>query len=580
MNRCLFVAPCFTLTAFCFLIISCTSSSPADVSEIPSDALTISKGERSFVSNCGTCHNFYHVGTGPQLAGITSDTSVRWIRDFIRDPKKLIESGDERAVRLFKAYKTIMPSFGHLPDDEISAIIAYMHTRGKEDKEAGLEDTTDIKNPIPDSIVTSDLLVDVKLVTQIPASADKPPLSRIIKLDYQPATGTLFILDLRGKLYKLVNNEPKLYMDMRALNPAFVDKPGLGTGFGSFAFHPGFEKNGLLYTTHTELPSKASADFQYADSIPVMVQWVLTEWKTDPGSFPFSGKGREILRVNTPTGVHGMQEIAFNPGSKAGDEDYGYLYIAIGDGGSTIIGHPLVSPVAEKIWGSIIRIDPTGTNSRNGKYGIPSTNPFAESQSEGKAPEIYAYGFRNPHRFSWTRSGRLLAANIGERHIEAVYMIFPGRYYGWPIREGTFTEKFFKSTGKIYPIPPDDSIHQIAYPIAQYDHDEGTAIAGGFEYNGSSIPALKGKYLFGDIASGRLFYVNMKHLDPSKQATIMKWNISVNGQATTLSSLCNNKRVELRFGIDKMGEIYLLTKADGKIYKLVSARSERKLKLE
>jgi hypothetical protein len=114
------------------------------------------------------------------------------------------------------------------------------------------EDTNDIKNPIPDTIKTSDLVVEVDSFTQIPRSSDQLPATRIIKMDYQPNRGELFVLDLRGKLYKLINGKSQVYMDMVTLIPKFIHQPGLATGFGSFAFHPQFEKNGLLYTTHTE----------------------------------------------------------------------------------------------------------------------------------------------------------------------------------------------------------------------------------------------------------------------------------------------------------------------------------------
>ena len=290
-----------------------------------------------------------------------------------------------------------MPSFGYLPDEEINAMIAFIHTKKRQVRILVKEDTNDIKNPIPDSIKTSDLVIGVDSLTQIPRSSDQMPLTRIIKLDYQPNTGELFILDLRGKLYKLVNGKPTVYMDMTTLKPKFIHQPGLATGFGSFAFHPEFAKNGLLYTTHAEPPGSAKADFNYPDSIPVTLQWVLTEWKTDPANFPFSGKGREIFRIDMPTAIHGMQEISFNRLSKPGDRDYGLLYIGIGDGGSTEIGYPLVSPIPHRIWGSIIRIDPLGHNSKNGQYGIPPINPFADSAD--RAREVYAYGFRNPHRY-------------------------------------------------------------------------------------------------------------------------------------------------------------------------------------
>jgi glucose/arabinose dehydrogenase len=359
---------------------------------------------------------------------------------------------------------------------------------------------------------------------------------------------------------------------MATLKPKFIHQPGLATGFGSFAFHPQFEKNGLLYTTHAEPSLSAPADFNYPDSIPTTLQWVLTEWKTDPAHFPFTGTGREIFRIDMPTSIHGMQEIAFNPLAKPGDKDYGLLYIGIGDGGSTEIGFPLVSTVPQNIWGSIIRIDPQGNNSRNGKYGIPSNNPFSKGDGLKKAGEVYAWGFRNPHRINWSKSGQLFSINIGEHNIEALNMIMPGHFYGWPIREGTFMERFFNDIGKVYPLPANDSIYHVTYPVAQFDHDEGTAISGGFEYTGKAVPQLVGKYVFGDIGTGKLFYVDMKELKLGKQSTIKKWNISVDGVPTTLTKLCGNTRVDLRFAKDKNGELYLLTKEDGKIYKLVKPK--------
>ncbi len=551
---------------------SCNPNTSSDVSSLPSDSATITKGQNSFVNNCTSCHNFNQNGIGPQLAGVTSEHSVDWIKNFIRDPKKIIDSGDTTAQKLVKQYKAIMPSFGYLPDEEINAMIAFIHTKKRIVRIAVKEDTNDLKNPIPDSIKTSDLVVGVDSVTQIPPSSDELPLTRIIKLDFQPNTGELFILDLRGKLYKLLNGKPTVYMDIATLKPKFIHQPGLATGFGSFAFHPEFAKNGLLYTTHAEPPGSGKADFNYPDSIPITLQWVLTEWKTDPANFPFSGKGREIFRIDMPTAIHGVQEISFNRLAKPGDQDYGLLYIGIGDGGSTEIGYPLVSQISQKIWGSIIRIEPLGSNSKNGQYGIPLRNPFSDSAKNAR--EVYAYGFRNPHRINWSKSGQLFSINIGEHNIEALNMIMPGRFYGWPIREGTFMERFFNDMGKVYPLPSNDSIYHVTYPVAQFDHDEGTAICGGFEYTGTAIPQLSDKYVFGDIGTGKLFYVNMKDLRLGSQATIRKWNISMNGVPTTLAELCRNTRVDLRFGKDRNGELYLLTKEDGKVYKLVEPKGK------
>ena len=562
-----------TVLALLYVLSSCTSETTVDTSGIATDSATIAAGEVSFNKNCSGCHNFRQDGIGPQLGGLTTEIPAGWIHNFIKNPQQVISSGDERASQMFSKYKTVMPSLASLKEDEINGIIAFMHTHKSSDQPVPMVKGNEISNPIPDPIALSNLLVDIKPFTQIPPSNDSAPRARITKLDFQKKTGDLFILDLRGKLYKLQHEQPTVYMDMAKLNPNFVSEPGLATGFGSFTFHPDFAKNGLLYTTHTEKPASGKANFGYADSIKVTVQWVITEWKTDkPGASAFSGKSRELFRVNMVSGIHGVQEITFNPNSKPGDDDYGLLYIGVGDGGCVENGYAFLAHSTEKIWGTILRIDPMGSNSANGQYGIPSGNPFVKSPDRKTLGEIYAYGFRNPHRINWTRSGKMLASNIGQAHIESLNLVMPGHDYGWPIREGNFVSSDLNgNTGKVYPLPVNDSIYKITYPVAQFDHDEGSAISGGFEYWGTAIPALKGKYLFGDIPTGRLFYVDVADIKQGKQALIKEWKILVNNIPRTLKELCGNDRVDLHFGRDSKGELYILTKADGKVYRLVSA---------
>src|SRR5690606_13416558 len=124
-------------------------------------------------------------------------------------------------------------------------------------------------------------------------------------------------------------------------------------------------------------------------TLDVKLQWVISEWKTErPGSFPFKGKSRELFRVNMVGQSHGVQEITFNPLAKPGDEDYGLLYIGVGDGGSAERGIIHINIGPENIWSSIFRIDPAGTNSKNGKYGIPETNPFAKSKNPRALGEV------------------------------------------------------------------------------------------------------------------------------------------------------------------------------------------------
>ena len=107
------------------------------------------------------------------------------------------------------------------------------------------------------------------------------------------------------------------------------------------------------------------------------------------------------------------------------------------------------------------------------------------------------------------------------------------------------------------------------YPVAEYDHDEGNAIIGGYEYQGTAIPELKGKYLFGDMVNGRLFYVEVKDLEPNQPAPMKEWRISLNGKITSFKELCDDARLSMRFGRDHLGEIYLSTMPDGKVYRLV-----------
>jgi len=364
-------------------------------------------------------------------------------------------------------------------------------------------------------------------------------------------------------------------MDMIKWRPNFIHQPGLATGFGSFAFHPEFAQNGLLYTTHTEPPKTAKADFEFEDSIRVLLQWIVMEWKVDrPGSPSFSGKGRELMRVNVESGIHGMQEITFNPTARPGDEDYGLLYIGIGDGGAVEHGFPFVAHSLNRIWGTVLRIDPAGKNSRNGQYGIPASNPFVHNADSSTVKEIYAYGFRNPHRITWSQSGQMLVSNVGHFNIESLNLILPGHDYGWPIREGTFLVNAYANLKIVYPLPPDDSVYKVTYPVAQYDHGEGNAISGGYEYQGSAVPEFKGKFLFGDILIGKLFYVDMADIQLGKQAPIKRWRVRLNGEVKTLRELCGTDRIDLHFGRDARGELYIMTKGDGKLYKLKGATEQ------
>ncbi|MFK8162331.1 MAG: PQQ-dependent sugar dehydrogenase [Lewinella sp.] len=430
-----------------------------------------------------------------------------------------------------------------------------------------------IDDPIPESIRPSGQKVFLENFVTIPPSSNNKPFARINLLrEVRDGSSRLFVNDLRGEFWSVKEGETTLFLDHNLIFPDFIDGAGFGTGFGAFDFHPDFNNNGLFYTAHTERAGSSPADFTPIEFNSISMQWVVTEWKmTDPSSVTFEGSRREILRFNYPEQLHGVQEIAFNPNAEPGDEDHGLLYICLGDGGSSREQFFENMQTTRSWLGTIFRIDPAGNNSANGKYGVPPGNPFFNNPDSLTVKEIYAYGFRNPHRISWDSAGDnlMLCGDIGEKNIEEVNLILPGKNYGWGDREGTFLYDRTQGRDFVWPLPSDDADNDYTYPIAQYDHDEGVAVVGGYVYRGDELPDLYGHYVFGDIASGLLFHFDVNDIVPGEQVTISRLATSgSDGFGTSLLNEVNNDRVDLRFGITASGEILLLTKADGVIRKM------------
>jgi len=430
---------------------------------------------------------------------------------------------------------------------------------------------------VADPIVQSGLTVELEKFVQVPASSDSPPVTRINAMTaLQDGSGRLFVNDLRGQLYEISSGSPKLYMDYAALVPEMHHTTGLGSGLGSVAFHPEFSSNGKFYTTHVELADDPRGGASARGFSRGWTVGVLTEWTaSSPRADRFNGKRREMLRVDFPTDVHGLQQIAFNPNSRPGEPDYGMLYICVGEGGSMQMGRNgqlrnLSSPL-----GCILRIDPLGTGSTIGDYGIPSDNPWASHEDPKVLGEIWAMGMRNPHRISWDTggNGRMLFGDIGEMRIEEINIGEPGRDYGWPIREGTYG--FDSSTRHlVYDLTEEQRANEpdFTYPVAQYDHTEGYAISGGGVYRGEALPDLVGKYVFGDIVSGRLFYVEESELRFGSRAQVWEFNVTLDGEPSSLARLIGGGRVDLRFGWDADGELYVFEKGRGMIYQAVNSK--------
>ncbi|SFB41531.1 Concanavalin A-like lectin/glucanases superfamily protein [Amycolatopsis marina] len=449
-----------------------------------------------------------------------------------------------------------------------------------------------IIDPIPEDPKQSRLGLVLEEYAQLPETEPTPPATdgrltrhnRINHIGEMPdGSGRMYVPDLNGPLYLIDGEQQHVYLDFKERFEDFFSGRGLGSGFGFATFHPEFESNGKLYTVHTEdRDAIAEKEPTYPNQPNAFVQSVVTEWTADdPAADQFSGTQRELFRFGFTTQIHAIQQIDFNTTAEPGDEDYGLLYLAVGDGGigvNTDVPQDLSTPA-----GKILRIDPQGTNGPGGQYGIPETNPFVgEPNAIG---EIYAIGLRDPHRFAWDRGGKnaMYLGHIGQRAIEAVYEVRAGDNFGWSEREGNFRfEPEFQCY--LYPLPEDDEKYGYTYPVAQFDHerpanwpcnsDAGHAISGGQVYRGSELPLLRGKYIFGDLVDGRVLYTEVNQMKRGREsATLHELQLfDTSGKRMRMTDFVGDGRVDLRFGMDAKGDLYLLAKANGKIWKVTGTR--------
>jgi glucose/arabinose dehydrogenase len=342
----------------------------------------------------------------------------------------------------------------------------------------------------------------------------------------------LYTVDQSGVWWRVdVTTGSKIvFLDVTSrLIPLGIVGPGTydERGFLGAAFHPNYATNGLVYT-YTSEPATPNPDFS---TMPPMTapdcQSVITEWHvinpTDPDATVDPSSARELLRFDKPQFNHNGGALRFAPSDPR-------LYISIGDGGGAddqdgqpffngpVVGH---GPNGNgqnlgSVLGKILRIDPLGNNSANGNYGIPADNPFVGMA--GALGEIWAYGFRNPYRFTFdSESQQLYVGDVGQNDVEEVDVVMKGGNYGWRLKEGGF---FFKPNGteagyvsKIDPGVPADLID----PVAQYDHGEGISVIGGYVYHSPSTRRLLGHYVFAEFAKtfandGRLFYLRKRNI--------------------------------------------------------------------
>jgi glucose/arabinose dehydrogenase len=307
---------------------------------------------------------------------------------------------------------------------------------------------------------------------------------------------------------------------------------------------------------------------------------VLLEWTAkNPAAAKYDGGSpRELLRVAQPFGNHNGGHLTFNPLAAPGTPDFGLLYVGSADGGSG--GDPMkMSQNLNSIFGKILRIDPLGTNSANGKYGIPASNPFVKT--ENALPEIYAYGTRNPQRLFWdSKTRNMFMSDIGQDIVEEISPVTAGANLGWNTWEGSF--KFISAREVSLETPRGDS--KVTYPVVEYGQldpllQRSSAAIGGLVYRHSAIKQLSNLLIFGDNPSGEIFYVSADSLPKGGQDAIRRILLNDKGESKTLLQLSKEKnvaqgkppatRADLRFGEGPNGQIFILNKRDGTIRLLV-----------
>jgi hypothetical protein len=447
-------------------------------------------------------------------------------------------------------------------------------------------------DPFPTPIAAAEGVIRVDFVEFASLPDIDGQAARMMLLVDEPGTRRLFVNDMRGPVYGVSYDGKSVtrYLDIDAAEWAVgVQAASRERGFQSFAFHPEFGRSGArgygkLYALTDTRNTAPPADFRPGGGTRTH-DTVLLEWtaKTPTANAYDGGPPRELMRWEQPFGNHNGGQIAFNPLAMPGDDEFGLLYIGFADGGSG--GDPLdLAQNLGSAFGKMLRIDPLGTNSRNGKYGIPAGNPLVGDGRADTLDEIYAWGLRNPQRFAWDpNNGNLFVADIGQNAVEEVSLVTAGANLGWNKWEGSFA--FVSREG--IDLANRRSEDGFVFPVVEYDHRDPllqnqTAITLGSVYRRTAIPQLADLLLFGDNPSGEIFYVHADKLPSGGQQAIRRLLFNHGGQAKTLLDLIKETntrqgkrpatRADLRFGQGPDEQIFVLNKADGIIRLLAPGR--------
>ena len=415
-------------------------------------------------------------------------------------------------------------------------------------------------------------------------------------------SGRLFICDQPGKIrivrHGMLLPAPFLDLTTSGLNVAIGQTTGYSErGLLGLAFHPDYSNSsapgeGKFYVYYSA-PSRTNPNASTPqDHVSVVSEFRVSE--SDPDLADPTSE-RVLLVFGQPQSNHNGGQLEFGPDRK--------LYIGSGDGGQAddnFEGHTGGGGFPKpngglgnaldltKLLGKILRIDPLGTNGPGGTYGIPGDNPFVGA-GNGTREEIYAYGLRNPWRFSFDKraggSGRLFCGDVGQGSVEEVNLIVSGGNFGWRYREGSFEFDAAMTGAGTAPVSWIDPVAEYAHPGVTKGSPAlpqlGLSITGGFVYRGSAIPGLVGAYLFADYRAtsgggGRL--MALEETSPMSGS----FNLVEAVPLTEANPISGTRRIQT-LGENESGEIFVGTKSstgvlarpnghpEGGIYQIVPA---------
>ncbi|WAC15384.1 PQQ-dependent sugar dehydrogenase [Dyadobacter pollutisoli] len=330
----------------------------------------------------------------------------------------------------------------------------------------------------------------------------------------------LFVLEQEGTI-RVFDNNSSTATSQEFLNIKSKVSYGGEAGLLGLTFHPDYKNNGYFFLNYTR---KTGGKLETA----------IVRYKVSASNKNQADAASEtvLFTFDQPFDNHNGGAVKFGKD--------GYLYVSTGDGGSW--GDPSNNGQNKSAFlGKILRVDVNSTE--KGNYGIPKDNPFAGNK-EGFREEIYAYGLRNPWRISFDdATNTLWAGDVGQNAREEIDIIVKGGNYGWRRKESVDCYNPKKDCGESGLIDP-----VLDMPQSKGEH----SITGGFVYRGNNVPALRGKYIFGDYVSGRVFALETK-----------------DGKAVKNTILAEGVGQISAFGTDAANELYICNHGTGKILKLV-----------